>query len=204
MIFPLPKHNDGRKASVSDGFHAKGDMKYRNGVGHRGSDVMYRKKAASAPVHPYSSKWYEIPKPAGLGGYDVPVLAVETGKIVAACKLTTGYWVALDLGGGVGVAYHHLQHIFVDATQVDGAYPVVGEGTPLGSVGGSPVGYGLWHLHFDKATGCKFDANFLAKYGRLDGKFVDAGKYLAGCTHLSLVDAWGEHGRVGVHDDPVS
>jgi murein DD-endopeptidase MepM/ murein hydrolase activator NlpD len=133
----------------------------------------------------------------------VPVLAVETGKVVAATKLDTGYWVALDLGGGIGVAYHHLRHIFVDAALVDGQYPVVGEGTPLGTLGGSPIGYGLWHLHWDKALGCQFNPAFLAKYGRLDGTFVDAAKYLAGCTHLSLQDAWGEHGRVGVHDEPV-
>jgi murein DD-endopeptidase MepM/ murein hydrolase activator NlpD len=165
---------------------------------------MYRKKAASTPVHPYSSKWYEVPKPTGtvdgygiIGGYNVPVLAVETGEVIAAGKLDTGFWVALDIGNGNGVAYHHLREIFVSAAVTDGMHPVVGEGTPLGILGGSPTGYGLWHLHWDKATSCKFDPRFLAKYGRLDGVFIDAGKYLATCKHLSLEEAWGDHGRVG-------
>ena len=86
--FPLPLHADGRPGRISDGFHSidavhAGRAKRQ----HRGADLMYRKLLPTAPQHPYSSKWYEIPKPPRLGGYDVPVLAVETGKIAELVPL---------------------------------------------------------------------------------------------------------------------
>ena len=190
--FPLPRHADGRLSRISDGFHSIDDVHAgRAKRQHRGNDLMYRKFLPNSPQHPYGSKWYEIPKPASLGGYDVPVLATETGIVVAAGTLSTGGWVALDYGGGRGVAYHHLSSVLVTTG------PVVGEGTPLGFVGGSPVGYGLWHVHWDMAVGCKFDRVRLAKLGRLDGTFIDGAAYLAKCQHVALAEVWGEEGRVG-------
>ncbi len=189
--YPLPRHVDGRKACVSDGFHTLDDLRLgRSKRQHRGADIMFRKLLPSKPQHPHSSKWYEIPKPLIHGGYDVPVLAVGTGMVAAAGRLNTGCWVALDLGGGVGVAYHHLSRVLVQPGLC------VGEGTPLGFVGGSPVGYGLWHLHFDYATGCRWEPARLAKICRLDGTFGNPAPFLATCRHVTLAESWGELGHV--------
>lgn len=175
----MPNHPDGRKPTISDGYHSLADVRAGKAQRqHRGCDVMYRKPHATTPVHPYSSKWYEIPNPAG--GWDCPVLAVGVGRVVVAEKLATGFWVALDMGGGVGVAYHHLRAVWAQP----GAF--VGEGTELGLVGGSPVGYGLWHLHFDRAVGCSFGARHLAK-GLMGGTYQDPASFLRGCIYKSVM-----------------
>lgn len=192
--FPLPKHADGRKANVSDGFHSAADLAAgRSKRVHRGNDIMFwipRLNSRRGKVDfPYSTGNYEIPRPASLGGYDCPVVATETSKVVAAGKLRTGWWVALQLSGARAVAYHHLSSILV----APGAF--VEEGTPLGFVGGSPVGHGLWHLHFDY-TEARQDPDVLKTRGRLMGTFIDPAPYLAKCKHITLEEAWGDLGRV--------
>lgn len=184
-IFPLPNHRDGRQASVSDGFHSLADIAAGHAKRqHRGSDLMYRRtvKADPAKEHPYGSTWYEIP-----ANYPTPALATHTGRVVLAENSVTGWWVVLDIGGAVGLAYHHLQNVVVRP----GAF--VGAGTPLGTVGGSPRpgDYGLWHLHFDRAEGCKFDIGRMARYNRMDGVFSDPEKtHLPGLRHVALPDGW--------------
>jgi hypothetical protein len=189
--YPLPKHADGRKAQISDGYHSRED--YSSGKSkrvHRGADIMYwiprLAKHRGKVDHPYSTGGYEIPRPSQLGGYDVPVLATETAEVFAVRRIRTGWWVGLHLGGGRCVAYHHLSFVMVAEGYA------VGEGTPLGHVGGSPVGYGLLHLHFDYAVNCK-----RRNAERLDGVFHDPADYLKTCTrHLTLEQAWNGDGRV--------
>lgn len=215
-VYPLPRHADGRKAQISDGYKSEAewtawklyDAAIRAGEQptkppfprpprqHRGADIMYWIPRLSPRRGlkrlPYSTGGYEIPPPAGEpGGFDVPALAPEAGQVVAAARLSTGWWVALDIGNGVGLAHHHLRCVLVERGQL------VARGQPLGLVGGSPVGYGLWHLHFDRAERCRFDRAALERRGRLDGRFVDPAPYLARAVHLTLEQAWGEAGRVG-------
>lgn len=168
---------------ISDDFHSLADVRAgRAKRQHRGADLMYRKRLPTSPKHPYSSKWYEIP-----ADYDVPVLACETGRVALAEDSPTGWWVVLDLGQDVGLAYHHLRSVLVKP----GAF--VGEGTPLGLVGGSPRpgDYGLWHLHFDRATRGEFNARRMRLLNRLDGVFEDPAPYLAKLGHVALPVGWG-------------
>lgn len=167
-IFPMPVHIDGRKAQVSDGFHPKGDMAFRNGVGHRGEDYLYRKKKSSRPVHPFSSKWYEIPTE-----YPVPSLAAGPGVIHAIGWKSTGWHVVIDHGDGVGTAHHHGQRKSEQLGLKVGMH--VKAGQPVQIVGGSPVGYGLVHLHHDVA---------------IRGRFIDPAPYRKGWKHLELDEAW--------------
>lgn len=187
-VYPLPNHRDGRQATVSDGVHTTEDVKAgRAKRQHRGSDIMYRRKAAAtAPQHPYGSKWYEIPS-----DYDCVVLATHTGQVIMAEDSRTGWWVVLDLGEGIGLAYHHLRRVLV----VPGA--VVGEGTPLGFVGGNTAegAYGLWHLHFDVADAVRFDVKDMRRMNRLDGHFVDPElHHLKGLRHVPLEEVGGGYG----------
>lgn len=194
VVFPLPDHLDGRPAVLSDGFHTLDDVKARRARRqHRGGDFMYRRRArAEHPQHPYGSPWYEVPLPADLGGYDVPVLAPETSGVVLAEDSPTGWWVVLELGEGRAVACHHMRSVLV----VPGA--VVGAGTPLGILGGSPRAgdYGLWHLHFDRAEGVGLDVARMRRDNRIDGHFVDPLPYLASARHVLLADVPGGFGDI--------
>ena len=157
-VYPVPIAADGRKASISDGFHARGDMRFRNGVGHRGHDIMYRKPRSGPAHHPWSSRWYEmIPH--------TPALAAGPGLVFRAGRLATGWHVIIDHGDGAGTGYHHLAEILVRKGQI------VTAGLPVGIVGGSPIGYGLAHLHCDVAQ---------------DGKFFDAARLMARWRHVPL------------------
>ena len=190
MIYPLPRHADGRKASISDHFHSAADVKAgRAKRRHRGCDLMYWRPLLQrrGVRHPYQSAGYEVPPPAELGGYDVPVLATELALVMLVQKLTTGWAVALRLEGGAGIVYHHVRGPMVSP----GAF--VPEGAPVAYVGGSPIGYGLWHLHLDrypKVTAWVFD-----DLGRLGGGEEDPAPYLKGGRSLTLEEAWGGVGR---------
>lgn len=197
MIYPLPLHMDGRKATISDGFHSSKDVADGKAKRqHRGADFMYRRRLPvlfPAKAHPWGSRWYEIPQ-----NYQVPALACENGIVLVAEKIKTGWWVALALGmevspaaaGGKALAYHHLDSICVHAGDA------VRAGQPLGIVGGSPVGYGLKHLHFDLAVNCRFDLNRIKTLGRLDGLHIDPSAYVKAFRHLTLDQAWQAQGRV--------
>lgn len=170
-VWPVPLAPDGRKPQISDGYHRAGDPKKRQGQGHRGQDIMYRRRAlrASQP-HPWSSPNYEmLPK--------TPALAANDAVVFRSGKLATGWHVILDHGDGVGTGYHHLSEL------LPGTEPgaLIYAGTPLGIVGGSPIGYGLVHLHFDVA---------------LVGRFIDAAQVMRRWSYLNLEEAWGDHGRV--------
>lgn len=168
--WPVPIAADGRKPRISDGFHRAGDRAFRNGVGHRGQDIMYRKPLPTAPRHPWSSRWHEmLPR--------TPALAAQLGVVLKCGKLSTGFHVILDHGSALGTAYHHLSELGPGV--VPGA--LLQPGQVLGVVGGSPVGFGLCHLHFDVAEG---------------GRFFDAAKLMARWRYVSLEAAWGVHGRV--------
>lgn len=169
-VWPVPIAADGRRPTISDGFHAAGDMRFRGGLGHRGQDVMYRKRWPSAPKHPWSSRWFEmLPR--------TPAIAAQDGMVYRCGKLTTGFHVVLEHDHGVATAYHHLSDVVPHLS----AGTLVHAGQALGTVGGSPVGYGLVHLHFDVNIG---------------GKFVDAAEAMRGWGFVRLVDAWGTVGRV--------
>lgn len=170
-LWPVPIAADGRKPTISDGFHPAGDPSVRGGAGHRGHDVMYRKRLPTAPRHPWSSRWhYMNPR--------TPALAANDATVYRAGKLSTGWHVVLEHEDGIGTAYNHLAEL------VPGMQPGlrVRAGEPIGVVGGSPIGYGLVHLHFDVAVG---------------GRFLDAARHMRRWGMLTLEQAWGAVGRVG-------
>ena len=169
-LWPVPIAADGRKPQISDGFHAAGDASVRGGVGHRGQDIMYRKLLPTAPRHPWSSKWYEmLPR--------TPAVAANEGVVYRSGRLDTGWHVILDHGDGIGTGYHHLSELLPGTER--GCRVRAGE--PLGVVGGSPIGYGLCHLHFDVAA---------------DGRFQDAARWMKRWGFLTLEQAWAGIGRV--------
>jgi murein DD-endopeptidase MepM/ murein hydrolase activator NlpD len=57
--------------------------------------------------------------------------------------LATGFSAVIDHGNGLSTGYYHLSDLHVAPGQV------VKQVEPVGIVGGSPIGYGLVHLHFD-------------------------------------------------------
>lgn len=151
---PMESATNGDQPTVSDGFHPKGDVRFRGGQGHRGLDWMYWK----GPKHPRYGE--PLGKWESKGFYcepDTRALAALGGVVTVARQLKTGWAVAIDHGARVETAYHHLSAALVQKGQV------VEAGQPVGVVGGSPVGYGLVHLHFDFVV---------------DGKFVDSGPYV--------------------------
>jgi hypothetical protein len=151
-VWPLAPHLDGRLATISDGVHPRGDMRFRNGVGHRGCDIMYPKRSPS-PVgarlvrFPFESRGFEVPP-------QTRAHAAGPGRVTAARWLDTGYAVAIDHGFGVETAYHHMSSLLCT---VGDELPA---GAPVGIVGGPPdpkTGKtGLVHLHFDLLIGGKF------------------------------------------------
>lgn len=149
--WPLRLLNN-KAPSISDGFHPRGDMSVRGGLGHRGQDIMYRKLLPSPPKLPWSSLWYHIP-PA------TPVIAANHGMVFRAGKLSTGHHVILDHGEHLGTGYYHLSELAPGIQE--GA--VVRMGQSLGIVGFNPIEYHLAHLHFDVA---------------IAGHFIDASKYM--------------------------
>jgi murein DD-endopeptidase MepM/ murein hydrolase activator NlpD len=171
-VWPVPISADQRLPQISDGFHPAGNPKVRGGVGHRGQDIMYR-RPRFGPAHapfPWSSPHYEmLPR--------TPALAAHEGHVYRSGRLTTGFEVVIDHGDGIGTAYHHLSALLEGAER--GQF--VGRGQPIGIVGGSPIGYGLVHLHFDVAV---------------DGRFIDAAKPMRRWSYVTLADAWGNRGRV--------
>lgn len=158
--WPMERAPDGRAPVVSDGRHPKGDMRFRNGVGHRGVDIMYRKRT-TAPKgallnHPWESRGFEVMPQTN-------ALAAAPGRVTVAKWLATGYAVAMDHGFGVETAYHHLSALKCRVgDELPGGATVGIVGCPPATVktGGKP---GLVHLHFDLLIG---------------GKFVDSEPYL--------------------------
>lgn len=180
--FPVAMHPDGRRAQVSDGVHTPADKAAgRSGRVHRGHDVMYRKPKSSAPRHPYSSKWYEIPEDC-----PTPALAAGDGVVFRIGALDTGWHVILDHGDGVGTAYHHGELSLSPRFGLRVGAQVRG-GQPLMVVGGSPIGYGLVHLHFDTA---------------MRGHFFDCSVLMAKWKHVPFEEAWESAGGTASHIDP--
>lgn len=150
--WPLDRAIDGRPPVVSDGYHPKGDCRFRDGVGHRGADIMFR-KPMTAPKgfvlnHPWESRGFEVAP-------NTRAHAVAPGKVTVSKWLSTGYAIAIDHGFGCETAYHHLSAALV----AQGAE--VAAGDPIGVVGGAPAAIkggrpGLVHLHFDLLIGGKF------------------------------------------------
>jgi hypothetical protein len=177
VVAPIPKAPGGRRPRVSDGFHEAGG-KARGGKGHRGTDWMYRRVFpwlwSMATVHPWGSRWHFM-LPA------IPVVAILPGRVVSAGKLATGWHVRIDHGQGHDSTYHHLASVLESIEP--GVH--VGAGQPVGVVGGSPIGYGLVHLHLD----C-----------RINGKYVDPGAWIPRWKVLSFDEAWNGVGRVGTED----
>jgi murein DD-endopeptidase MepM/ murein hydrolase activator NlpD len=176
-VFPVPML-DGRRAVISDGFHAKGDARYRNGAGHRGIDIMYRRRfpalTQAAMGHPWGSRWHFM-----LPG--IPALAMLPGKVYRAGKLSTGYHVIIDHGQEHGTGYHHLLHLLPEIERGE----MVRAGQPLGIIGGSPVGYGLAHLHLDTA---------------IKGRWQDPARWVRKWRHLTLEEAWAGRGRLSMDE----
>ena len=210
--WPLPATQSGVKPRISDGRHTRADKAAgRSGRVHRGVDIMYRRKlpANARKAHPWGSKWYYIPQ-----NVPTPCLAAFDGVVIAAGIIKTGGVVFLDHGDGVGTAYHHLRGVLVgehtfmsqghaltpDAVSLGVPDIRIGEeikaGKPVGVVGGSPVGYGLAHNHFDKVEELDVEASTLGR-GRLAGSFQDPAKDMRGWDVVHYDVAWGDVGRVG-------
>lgn len=151
--WPLPVSPDGRAPVVSDGYHVEYP---RN---HRGCDLMYRRPTNGVAELPWKSRGFEM-----IPG--TQAVAPFGGKVTVARELKTGWAVAMDHGGGVESAMHHLRNVCVAKGDV------IDAGTPVGEVGWNPVGYKLAHLHFD----------LLVK-----GKFVDPGPQLKWWPKLSSI-----------------
>jgi murein DD-endopeptidase MepM/ murein hydrolase activator NlpD len=209
-VFPLPRSLDGRAPTISDGFHSKADLAAGKAKRqHRGSDWMYRRAKPGKFTHPWQSKAFEIPSDV-----QTPALAIWRGRVLVAGLIRTGGVVFLDHGGGLATAYHHLRGLLVGNRQVISRSPYyevgqieymgkpeldVGDevpaGYPVGIVGGSPVGYGLVHLHLDVATDVDIKNSTLER-GRLAGRF-QAMPSTRGWRLLDFEAAWGDQGRVG-------
>lgn len=177
-FFPVPRALDGRKASVSDGYHPVGDKRFRNGYGHRGVDIVWKRRVPARAVdHPWGSKWFYVPRDP----HQRPVVAAGAGRVVICGPriengLLTGQCVILEHAHHVGTGYHHLESIFVKV----GDWVEAGE--VVGIMGGAPLpAFGLKHLHFDLAH---------------HGKFLDSAPYLAQLEHLTLEKAWGRAGQL--------
>jgi hypothetical protein len=172
-VWPVPLAPDGRRPEISDGYHAAGNPKVRGGEGHRGQDIMYRRRLlgpANAPF-PWSSPHYEMfPR--------TPAIAANEGRVYRSGRLATGWHVILEHGDGVGTGYHHLSEL-LPGIEHD---VWINRGQPLGIIGGPPAGYPLVHLHFDVAIG---------------GRFIDAAQLMRRWGFVALADAWGNRGRVG-------
>jgi murein DD-endopeptidase MepM/ murein hydrolase activator NlpD len=177
-VAPVSMSRDGVRASISDGFHPKGDTRFRGGVGHRGTDWMYRRRIPALTKagmgHPWGSRWYRME-------HGIPALCVLSGRVFRAGRLATGWHVIVEHQGGWGHAHHHLSSL-CDGIE---AGVSVTTGQPLGVVGGSPVGFGLVHDHLD-----------IAHHGR----FVDPARWVGKWRHLSFADAWQGHGHVSGDD----
>lgn len=168
--WPVPIAADGRKPRISDGFEKPGNMKKRGGEGHRGQDIMYRKRLPLPRRHPWSSPGYMMfPR--------TPAIAAHEAAVFRCGRIDTGWHVILEHGDGIGTGYYHMSELVPGI--VEGA--AVRAGQPLGIVGGSPIGYGLVHLHFDVAV---------------QGRFIDAGILMLRWQHTPLERAWGAVGRV--------
>ena len=150
-LWPMPNAPDGRKAVISDGVHVKGEQGAIRT--HRGVDICYRRPGrGGAPALPWKTKLFEA-----LPG--THILACGSGKVTVAKRLRTGFAVCVDHGSGVETAYHHLSKLHCSVGDV------VKPGDSLGLVGGSPIGYGFVHLHFDLVVCGKFvDPAPLLKY----------------------------------------
>lgn len=176
FVVPIPMQPGGYRPRISDGFAHRGDLSKRNGVGHRGVDLMWRRTVpAFRPEHPYGSRWHWVPKLVE----HRPVFACGPGLVSASGERReggrlVGQWVAIEHGDGLGTAYHHLA-----ATSVRFGDEVEA-GQVIGYMGGSPTGYGLIHLHLDVALNGKFfdSAPFvrewrvigLSELGRVNGE----------------------------------
>jgi hypothetical protein len=154
-VWPMERHRtDNRTPVISDGRHPAGDMRFRNGKGHRGNDIMFRKRVTTPRGkeatlnHPWESRGFEVPPMHH-------ALAAGPGRVTVSKWLRTGYCVAIDHGFGVSTGYHHLSELLVAAGDEIASGEAVGivGAPPPAKKGGRP---GLVHLHFDLLIGGKF------------------------------------------------
>lgn len=170
--WPLPAAEDGRRPSISDGFHMRagrdGVLGTADDVPHLGCDIMYRRKKAGPVTLPWQSKHYEI-----LPG--TQALAIGPGVVALAKRIRTGVQVTIDHGGGLESGYFHLSDLILKPGDL------VQQGQPLGSVGWDmrPKGYRLSHLHFQLWT--------------RGHKVIDPGPWLRRWTHVVQVPTPGAH-----------
>jgi hypothetical protein len=154
-VWPMERHRtDNRPPVISDGRHAVGDMRFRGGKGHRGVDIMFRKRVTTPRGkentlnHPWESRGFEVPDKHH-------ALAAGPGKVITARWRSSGFVTAIDHGFGVTTAYVHLAALLVSVGDELGAGEAVGivGAPPPTKKGGRP---GLVHLHFDLLIGGKY------------------------------------------------
>lgn len=149
--WPLLISEDGRKPTISDGFHARGSVE--RAVGHRGQDIMYRRRPPMPFASlPWKSRAFEIP-------IGTEAVAANRGSVFRCGRLDTGWHVIIDHGDHLGTGYYHLSELHPDVKRG----VLIRMGQPLGLVGYNPIGYKLAHLHFDVA---------------INGHFIDAAKVM--------------------------
>ncbi len=138
-LWPMPALG-GRAPVISDGFSAAATDGHRK---HLGVDIMYRRLPSEPPTLPQGSKHFYVP-------VNTPVLAAFSGKVWKADLSPKGHQIQIDHGSVSGIGplntyYQHLSSFARTWRRGD----IVKAGDVLGIVGGSPIGYPLWHLHFE-------------------------------------------------------
>ncbi len=132
---------DKRFPVISDGFAPAG----REGRGHFGVDVMFRRPASGAQKAPVYAKHFECPSDR------VFMVAPADCLVKVAGKNSTGLRVQLDMGSPKGMPGRvfcygtHMSRLLVEAGQV------IQQGTRIGIVGADPRQgtKGLNHMHFE-------------------------------------------------------
>lgn len=182
-VVPVPLHPDGRRAEVSSGWEVRSDGRL-----HRGSDILYRRKAGESARAPNGAvpPGVSVNEPGGWYMPDgVPALSPWSGVVTVSEPRDhpDGY----SRGWAVRV-----QHSERWATQIGhikkGSQRVkvgdrVGIGEPLGEIGGSRDNEGLKHVH-------------LGLYK--DGVLVDPEPYVNGWQHVAIESGAGASVALGL------
>lgn len=134
LIYPVPRHPDGRAPKISSGYRTS------DRPTHKGVDIMYRRvDSDGGPPNggqlPSHSRRHFMP--SGL-----PALCIAPGSVKISKEIGTGGYVVVDHGAGLTSQYMHLFNRRVAVGQS------VRAGQVLGEIGFNPSGFKLIHLHF--------------------------------------------------------
>lgn len=145
---------------VSDGFADAGGEK-RNGNGHLGVDIMFRRPTKGEFERPHQTPWFRMPG-------NVLALACNSGVVWSVVRDPQGFVVKIDHGSPWLSVYRHLKNALVSKGER------VGSGHPLGTIGHDPRNpRGINHLHFEVWN------TSIGKVNTRDARSIDPAKFLA-------------------------